>query len=528
MVVPPQQVAPPQQQHAPQGAPHAPQGAPHAPQGYPMPAPRPRSSKGLVIGLGVGAVAVAGTIAAVVLLRGGGSGAGSRDDLVKQTLAAVSEGNVDKLVKLSDPVGLYNLALDCSERDKATKDADKAKADEEDKGMRDAGGDEAGDDVDDPQIQEKRVRRKHEKLVEKMKGMKIELVSIEAEKAKDGEQDKEDAAAAAERAKGRVMKKGDKASKGCVFKVDVELHALVAKIRVTEPDAKAPSEGEAKLLAVDAGGSWFLWEPPAIRAGSGALATKLRKYRDQMCACKDAACAEEADKEMKDWARSARGEAKDLPQDEVKLLEEIDDEMKVCREKLRAADKDAVVKEAVAKLEELKTKMCACAEPACVDGVQQELTGWAKQLSERSGDAKPSAADDAKADELMKAMKECTAKAMAGSTAPKPPDDPLPPEDPSGGTGAGPSGGPSGGTDAGGGGSLSSVPACAEYRRQIDKIGACRKYPRSAVDGMKKGFEQLEKGWASARPNAAAREAIAKVCAESAESLKKARETICQ
>ena len=523
----PQQVAPPpQQQHAP----YAPQGGPGP--GYPMPAPRPRSSKGLVIGLGVGAVAIAGTIAAVVLLRGGGSGAGSRDDLVKQTLAAVSEGNVDKLVKLSDPVGLYNLALDCSERDKATQDADKDKekeaADEEDKGMRTGGGDEAGDDADDPQIQEKRVRRKHEKLVEKLKGMKIELVSIEAEQAKaaakDGEQDKEDAAAAAERAKGRVMKKGDKASKGCVFKVDVELHALVAKIRVTEPDAKAPSEGEAKLLAVDAGGSWFLWEPPAIRAGSGALATKLRKYRDQMCACKDAACAEAADQEMKDWARSARGEAKDLPQDEVKLLEEIDDEVKVCREKLRAADKDAVVKEAVAKLEELKTKMCACAEAACALRVQQELTDWAKQLSERSGDAKPSAADDAKADELMKAMKECTAKAMAGSTAPKPPDDPLPPEDPSGGTATG----PSGGTDAGGGGSLSSVPACAEYRRQIDKIGACRKYPRSAVDGMKKGFEQMEKGWASARPNAAAREAVAKVCAESADSLKKARETICQ
>jgi hypothetical protein len=74
---------------------------------------------------------------------------------------------------------------------------------------------------------------------------------------------------------------------------------------------------------------------------------------------------------------------------------------------------------------------------------------------------------------------------------------------------------------------MSSVPACAAYRRQIDQIGTCAKYPRSAVDAMKQGYAQMEKSWATASSNAQFREQMTKSCAASAEALKKAREMMC-
>src|SRR5690606_21750857 len=90
--------------------------------------------------------------------------------------------------------------------------------------------------ADDPQIQEKRVRRPHEELVEKTKGMELGLVSIAGVQHRRGA-DADAVADAGADAKGLTMKKGDKATKGCVFKVDVASHDLVAKVRVTEPDA---------------------------------------------------------------------------------------------------------------------------------------------------------------------------------------------------------------------------------------------------------------------------------------------------
>ncbi len=501
-------VAPPQQ-HAPQGP------------GYPMPASRPRSSKGLVIGLGIGAVVVAGTIAGVLLARGGGGGVGSSDDLVKRTLAAVSEGDVEQLVRLSDPVGLHDLAFDCSERDKQDAAKDQEDAGEADQGMRTGGGDEAGDELDDPQLQEKRVRRKHEELVGKMKGMKIELVSIAAD------QD----AGAAGRAKASGMKKGDQAMKGCVLKVDVAQHALVAKIRVTAPDATAPSEGEATFQAIEAGGSWFLWAPPTISAGGGAdasgLAAKLRGYRDQMCACKDLACSDQVRREQKEWVSTIKAQAERLPKDEAMALEVLDEELWACRSKLQeggvagatgAGDAGGgdPMKAALAQMDGYKARMCACAERACAERVDQEMIDWSKAAAARTQGVKPSPDQERQIIAIVTAYAECQTKAKAADGAPKP-SDPLPPEDTNGGAGPG----------ASGGADLSSVPACAEYRRQIDQIRSCPKYPSTAVDSMQQGYELMEKSWAASRSSAATRDQMTKACTAGADSLKKVRESMC-
>lgn len=553
---PPQQ-PPPQAGFAPPGpppgSPYAPQGgpaqAPYSPHamppgpgpGYAMPPPgAPRSMKGLAIGLGVGMVAVTGVIIALVVTRGGGGGGhGSRDDLVNGTLAAMSAGNIDRLVELSDPVGLHARTLDCTERDKASGAGDSG-PDKDGAGDPDAGKDAADDagELDDPQIQEKRVRRQAEKLVEKTKGLKLELVSITGGEAKDGGSD--------DQGKGLAMKKGDKAM-GCVLKVDVAIHELVAKVKVTGPDAKEPSEQQVTLSAINAGGSWYLQSAPQVGGGGsgGALAARLRGYKDQMCACKDAACAEKVAEEAKAWGRTVEAEAKKLSKEQDQALERLDEEMKACERKLGVgdgvgvagdgdpdtdADTGADPKEVLAKLEAYKAKMCACGDLGCAARVQQDMASWYAVAVAKLATMKASPEEERRAEALMKAYSDC-AEALANGGGTGATDDPLPPEEPppGGGTGGvGASAGAGGGAGAGASaGTLSSVPVCAEYGRLIDKILTCPKYPRSAAQAMKDGFAQMEKAWPATAGSPDARKTWIKACEDGAEGLKKLVDSMC-
>jgi len=471
-------MAPPQM--PPQGSPYAPQGgpapgpySPHAmmppgmpPPGYPIPGPPGRrSSKGLAIGLGVGGVAVAGAIIAIVVVKGvGGDGASSREDLVKRTLTAMGDGDVEKLVKLSDPVGLYNAALDCSEREKRKqdreKDKDKDEGDADQDKDRDTDKDDASDD-DDPQMQETRIRHKYEKLVDKMKGVKFELVSIAGEKDERDDRDDADADADRKRKKKRDgMKKGDQAMKGCVFKVDVQFHELIAKVRVTDRDSKEPSEQKAKLTAIDAGGSWYLMAPPKLGGG---------------------------DSDSGGGGGDGDGDG----------------------------DTAAEMRKALAKMESFKAKMCACTDRACAERVQKEMTDWSASMARTGKDAKPREEDMKKFAAVAMAFGECQTKAMAMDTTPKddpPKDDPPPPED---------------GTSSGDGADLASLPACAEYRKQIDNARACAKYPRSTVTALRQSWGQLEKSWATARSSPGTRQQMTAACEALAESVKKAIERMC-
>ncbi|HWU88434.1 MAG TPA: hypothetical protein VN253_14205 [Kofleriaceae bacterium] len=482
--------------------------------GGPMGAAAPAggtSSKGLVLGLAGGAVAVTGIIIAVVVAtRGGGGGAGSRDDLVKSTLAAMTDGDVDKLVKLSDPVGLYEKAVDCSERDKAKQDKD-AEADDKDK-EKDKDKDADSDD-DDPAIQAKRVRRKHEKMVEEIKGMKLELVSIKekGDKEKGDKKKGDDDDKDGDSGTGTRMKKGTKAGKGCVFKTDLRMHELTATVRVTEGQGE-PAEQEASLFAIEVDGGWYLAMPPTLRAGVGALERELKKYRDKMCACKDAACADEVQKDYKDWTRSQRDAAEKLSKSDRRPLDEIDDELKACRRKLREGDADEQVRQAIAKMEDFKSQMCQCTDKPCADRVSKEMQEWAASMASKT-DVKPSRAEDMKRlSELGEEMGKCMAKAMTSAPTDDPP--PPPPGDPPA-------------EDPGAGGTLASLPACAEYRRQIDKIRACPKYPPTSVATIQRSYDQLEKSWASKHTTAAARQQMNRTCEMIVDSLKKSLAVIC-
>ena len=455
-----------------------------------MPPTGGKSSKGLVIGIGVGAVAVTGIIIAVVVATGGGGGgAGSRDGLVKSTLAALSDGDVDKLVELSDPEGLYKKAIDCSEREQAKQGQDAA----DDK--------DADSDDDDPAMQVKRIRRQHAKMVEELKGMKLELVSLDekGDRKQGGDDEGDD--------KGK-LKKGSKAGKGCVFRTDVRMHDVTATVRVTEGGGE-PAEQEAKLVALEVDGSWYLAMPPTLRAGAGSLAGGLRKHRDRMCACKDTACADEVQKDYKDWTRSQRDAAEKLSKADRRPLDELDDELEACRRKLREGDPADQAREAIAKMEELKSEMCRCADKPCADRVSKAMQDWAATMATK--DPRPPRDEDMKRmTEIGEELGKCMAKAMMVTDDPPPPPPPPPAED----------------DEPAAGGAMASLPGCVRYRRQIDQLRACPKFPPTSADTLRRSYEQMERSW-STMTDPAARQQMNKTCEMIADQLKKSLAAIC-
>jgi hypothetical protein len=293
--------------------------------------------------------------------------------------------------------------------------------------------------------------------------------------------------------------------KGCKLKVDVETHELVAKVRVTERDAAEPSEGEAKLTALEAGGSWYLITAPRLGAG-GAFAAGLRGLRDQMCACKDVRCAEDAGRRLEEWKLTVRREA-DLPRDTKKDIDELHDELSACRRKLHEASEAAEMKAVIAKYDQLKDRMCACADRSCYEQVQQEMRDLGQAAASRTQGLKPRDEDQRKLAEVMRAYVGCAGKAMALEATPRPPDDPSPDDMTSSGSAG-----------------LTSLPACAEHRKRLDRLDACARYPKSAADALRRVFSELEKSWAAGPRDPAQ---MTRTCEAQAEVVKKILDTYC-
>lgn len=87
--------------------------------------------------------------------------------------------------------------------------------------------------------------------------------------------------------------------------------------------------------------------------------------------------------------------------------------------------------EVLGEMGSFKDKMCACADKACVDKVQDEWKVYRKGMKEKVGkDAKPNEAQDKKGRELDDEMRKCRKKydapeGGAGSAAPAPTEPPT-------------------------------------------------------------------------------------------------------
>ena len=77
---------------------------------------------------------------------------------------------------------------------------------------------------------------------------------------------------------------------------------------------------------------------------------------------------------------------------------------------------------ALSELEGFKNKMCECKDKACAEGVEKDMEEWAKKM--KDSDVKKSdlsEADQTKAKEINKALRECrrNAKKEGDADAPK-------------------------------------------------------------------------------------------------------------
>ena len=174
----------------------------------------PRKRRWLVPAI-VATVAVGGGVAAaLVLMRGGGSGlhgATDRDELVRAAFASLEKGDVDALVAATGTD--QQSAMRKCEKDRASEDL-------------------------------ARVRDDFTRAVAREKGAKLDVLAIAA----DGSPEKRD--------------KGAAAGEGCKLELPIALEPLAVKLRVTE--GGAAREVTAKVAVVEVDKHFFIVGPPAV------------------------------------------------------------------------------------------------------------------------------------------------------------------------------------------------------------------------------------------------------------------------
>jgi len=286
--------APPPQAMPPQAMPpqHAWAPAPGA-----VPA---RRGKARYLGLGVGALAIAGIGIAVAVGGGGGGGAGSKDEVVRATIAAAVAGDVDRLVELGGVDAMFG-AMSCSG----------------DKGGKGYGG------IADAEMMRREMRDEMQDAIKRAKKLPpLEVIRIEDRDAPEV-----------------VVHEGKEVMDGCVGKVDVTEYRLAVTVRATI-DGK-PHDSTVKMKVLDIGGRWTLSDAPDLRSVSAGDAIEaaidaFRGFRDQMCACKDAACSTKVNDAMTKWSTEMAASMKDVKpaEDQLKTMSTLGEELASCMTKV--------------------------------------------------------------------------------------------------------------------------------------------------------------------------------------------------
>ena len=211
----------------------------------------------------------------------------SRNEVVKDALLALAGGDVDRLMALADPKGLYEYGFAC-------------KQDRED------------DEFADSKRLETTLRDDFTKAASKVKGAKIDVVSIRNEMRRSPRRYGRDRDRNA-----TFIAKGGAVSSACVARTDLVFHEVEVRVRVSK-DGNA-KELKAKLDLILAKGRWYVVKVPKdLAAGSSAegAVAKMEEFQKLMCDCKDKACADKVNEDMTRWgtelARSA-GDDDDRP-----------------------------------------------------------------------------------------------------------------------------------------------------------------------------------------------------------------------
>lgn len=76
-------------------------------------------------------------------------------------------------------------------------------------------------------------------------------------------------------------------------------------------------------------------------ACKGGIEKEMGEWKDKMCACTTADCAEKTFTDYRAWTKSKRDEAKKMDKSDLEKLEKIEDELKGCRRKFRESEGSA-------------------------------------------------------------------------------------------------------------------------------------------------------------------------------------------
>ena len=356
-------------------------------------APPGKSRKGLVIGLAVLAVAIAGVVIAVVV-AGGGDGGRSRDDVIKQTFAALASGSDDKLYELADPKHVLEKVVRCEKQADTDDDSELSRR------VR------VEADYRDPAKIEARWKKDVSPLIRRTKGTKIEVVDIltempppigtkpkkssrdrdrEDDEDEDDErrrdkdldfdrfEDEEDRPERDREFKTTTYRKGNVVMPGCYAKMPFRSQLVNVAVDIKEGERELTQRVKVMLYEID--GKWYLTAPPHLNVGFDVLLTDLQEWRDKLCKCTDATCVEHLDEEygQLSYAQYAFDRKADMPRDMVKRIEKVQSERRVCEGLARGGPE-------LAKYKELKDRVCACTDEDCSRKLELEMMDLRQQI----------------------------------------------------------------------------------------------------------------------------------------------------
>ncbi|HEX4452887.1 MAG TPA: hypothetical protein VH143_18560 [Kofleriaceae bacterium] len=158
-------------------------------------------------------------------------------------------------------------------------------------------------------------------------------------------------------------------------------------------------------------------------AGGKLVQTKLdpaasavvwtRHYRDVACGCATEACARAAGSDLDDWKSRHKPKLGDAQTREVAAL---GNQLARCTS-IAAAMPDALSNgsfaDAMVKMEQFETEMCACKDSKCAQKVSDEMAKWSQEMAKGNRIPPKMSDDDVKrATAIGEAMGKCMQKAM--------------------------------------------------------------------------------------------------------------------
>jgi hypothetical protein len=149
------------------------------------------------------------------------------------------------------------------------------------------------------------------------------------------------------------------------------------------------------------------------RARAEDVMATMEGFKDQMCACKDAKCAERVSDDMTKWSQQAARDMKDPPRltdEDTRRASDIGEAMGRCMQAAMSAQTAAGSNrdEIFAALERFKEAMCACKDAKCAERVSDDKISWSRTTAGKLGyPAKLTSDERTRADGIDGAIRKC-------------------------------------------------------------------------------------------------------------------------